>query len=132
MSHLESSSEPQSSSGADPGVMARDGAANLARTGDSSEDLIRRIGQLTRMLRDNMRELGLDREIERAAEAIPDARDPLNYVASKTEQAEIVPSMPVSGPSRCRMPWPVRRSRSAGAGTPGLPSRWPWIRRVNW
>ncbi|TCJ27689.1 protein phosphatase CheZ [Halomonas sp. GDM18] len=67
--------------------MARDGAANPARTGDSSEDLIRRIGQLTRMLRDNMRELGLDREIERAAEAIPDARDRLNYVASKTEQA---------------------------------------------
>lgn len=87
MSQLESSSEPQSSSGADPGVMARDGTASLARSGDSSEDLIRRIGQLTRMLRDNMRELGLDREIERAAEAIPDARDRLNYVASKTEQA---------------------------------------------
>ncbi|MGC3874974.1 protein phosphatase CheZ [Halomonas sp. GXIMD04776] len=52
-----------------------------------SDDLILRIGQLTRMLRDNMRELGLDKEIEKAAEAIPDARDRLSYVATMTEQA---------------------------------------------
>ena len=51
------------------------------------EDLVQRIGHLTRMLRENMRELGLDKEIERAAEAIPDARDRLSYVASMTEQA---------------------------------------------
>lgn len=52
-----------------------------------ADDLVQRIGQLTRMLRENMRELGLDKEIEKAAEAIPDARDRLNYVASMTEQA---------------------------------------------
>src|SRR5690606_15244810 len=46
-----------------------------------------RIGQLTRMLRDSMRELGLDRAIEEAAQAIPDARDRLRYVANMTEQA---------------------------------------------
>ncbi|MCG7598603.1 protein phosphatase CheZ [Halomonas sp. McH1-25] len=51
------------------------------------DDLIVKIGQLTRMLRDSMRELGLDKEIEKAAEAIPDARDRLSYVASMTEQA---------------------------------------------
>lgn len=51
------------------------------------DDIILRIGQLTRMLRDSMRELGLDKEIEKAAEAIPDARDRLSYVASMTEQA---------------------------------------------
>jgi chemotaxis protein CheZ len=51
------------------------------------EDVIARIGHLTRMLRDSMRELGLDKEIERAAEAIPDARDRLSYVANMTEQA---------------------------------------------
>lgn len=51
------------------------------------EDLIQRIGHLTRTLRENMRELGLDKEIEKAAEAIPDARDRLSYVASMTEQA---------------------------------------------
>ncbi|SHF55693.1 chemotaxis phosphatase, CheZ [Modicisalibacter ilicicola DSM 19980] len=52
-----------------------------------SDDLILRIGQLTRMLRDSMKELGLDKEIEKAAEAIPDARDRLNYIATMTEQA---------------------------------------------
>ncbi|MFC3392125.1 protein phosphatase CheZ [Aidingimonas halophila] len=51
------------------------------------DDLVQRIGHLTRMLRENMRELGLDKEIERAAEAIPDARDRLSYVGSMTEQA---------------------------------------------
>ncbi|MFG6665522.1 protein phosphatase CheZ [Halomonas sp. HNIBRBA4712] len=54
---------------------------------DNTEDLIHRIGKLTRMLRDNMRELGLDKEIEKAAVAIPDARDRLHYVATMTEQA---------------------------------------------
>lgn len=49
--------------------------------------LIARIGQLTRMLRDSMRELGLDRTIQNAAQAIPDARDRLRYVAQMTEQA---------------------------------------------
>jgi chemotaxis protein CheZ len=34
-----------------------------------------------------MRELGLDREVEKAADAIPDARDRLNYIATMTEQA---------------------------------------------
>ena len=53
----------------------------------AAEDLIHRIGKLTRMLRENMRELGLDKEIEKAAEAIPDARDRLHYVATMTEQA---------------------------------------------
>lgn len=52
-----------------------------------SDDLVLRIGQLTRMLRDSMRELGLDKEVEKAAKAIPDARARLDYVASMTEQA---------------------------------------------
>ncbi|RDK06479.1 protein phosphatase CheZ [Cupriavidus lacunae] len=59
----------------------------LTLSNDSAEQLILRIGNLTRMLRDNMRELGLDKEIERAAQAIPDARDRLNYIAAMTEQA---------------------------------------------
>lgn len=53
----------------------------------NGDELVQRIGHLTRMLRDSMRELGLDKEIERAAEAIPDARDRLSYVAVMTEQA---------------------------------------------
>ncbi len=50
-------------------------------------DLIHRIASLTRMLRDSMRELGLDQAIKEAADAIPDARDRLRYVAQMTEQA---------------------------------------------
>lgn len=52
-----------------------------------NDDVVQRIGHLTRMLRESMRELGLDKEIEKAAEAIPDARDRLSYVANMTEQA---------------------------------------------
>jgi chemotaxis protein CheZ len=51
------------------------------------ENLILKIAQLTRMLRESMRELGLDQAIKEAAEAIPDARDRLDYVARMTEQA---------------------------------------------
>lgn len=55
--------------------------------GGDAEDIIGKIAQLTRMLRDSMRELGLDHAIKEAAEAIPDARDRLGYVARMTEQA---------------------------------------------
>ena len=59
----------------------------FANETDSSENLILKIAQLTRMLRESMRELGLDHAIKEAAEAIPDARDRLDYVARMTEQA---------------------------------------------
>src|SRR5690606_1678265 len=45
------------------------------------------IGHMIRMLRESMRELGLDKEIEKAAKAIPDARDRLSYIGTMTEQA---------------------------------------------
>ncbi|ELY4871847.1 protein phosphatase CheZ [Cronobacter sakazakii] len=53
----------------------------------STGDIIVRIGSLTRMLRDSLRELGLDQAIAEAAEAIPDARDRLDYVVQMTAQA---------------------------------------------
>jgi len=53
----------------------------------SAHDFITRIGSLTRMLRDSLRELGLDQAIAEAAEAIPDARDRLDYVVQMTAQA---------------------------------------------
>jgi len=61
--------------------------ASDKNSGGQPEDLILRIAQLTRMLRESMRELGLDHAIKQAAEAIPDARDRLDYVARMTEQA---------------------------------------------
>ncbi len=53
----------------------------------ASDRILARIGQLTRTLRDSMRELGIDKHVERAAEAVPDARDRLKYIATMTEQA---------------------------------------------
>lgn len=60
---------------------------NNPESGNVDDNLIHRIAQLTRMLRDSMRELGLDQAVKEAAYAIPDARDRLHYVARMTEQA---------------------------------------------
>ncbi|WP_109483231.1 protein phosphatase CheZ [Paraburkholderia sp. C35] len=60
----------------------REDGADLA-----TDRILARIGQLTRTLRDSMRELGIDKHVERAAEAVPDARDRLKYIATMTEQA---------------------------------------------
>ncbi len=59
-------------------------------TGDSAMDkVLSRVGHLTRILHDNLREISYDKLIEKAAEAIPDARDRLNYIATMTEQAAL-------------------------------------------
>ncbi|MGA7594524.1 MAG: protein phosphatase CheZ [Gallionella sp.] len=49
--------------------------------------VINQIGHMARTLHDTLRELGLNKQIEKAAASIPDARDRLNYVATLTEQA---------------------------------------------
>ncbi|MBC3886652.1 protein phosphatase CheZ [Undibacterium griseum] len=51
------------------------------------DELISRVGHMTRLLHDSLRGLGLDKLLERAAEDIPDARDRLDYVAKMSEQA---------------------------------------------
>jgi len=51
------------------------------------DEVLARIGHLTRNLHESLRELGFDRLLEAAANDIPDARDRLNYVAKMTEQA---------------------------------------------
>jgi chemotaxis protein CheZ len=53
----------------------------------SHDEVLSRIGHLTRNLHDSLRGLGLDKLIERAASDIPDARDRLDYVARLSEQA---------------------------------------------
>jgi len=45
------------------------------------------IGQLTRKMHDALRDMGYDKSLERVAEAIPDAKDRLSYIASLTESA---------------------------------------------
>jgi len=65
-------------------AVPKDGTAEHA-----SAEIVNRIGSLTRTLHDALRELGYDRQLERAAASIPDARERLSYVAAMTEQAAV-------------------------------------------
>jgi len=67
--------------------MSQDTAGAADATNNTTEELLGRIGHLTRQLREGLRELGLDKQVAKAAQAIPDARDRLNYVAATTERA---------------------------------------------
>jgi chemotaxis protein CheZ len=51
------------------------------------DEVLARVGQMTRSLHDSLRELGFDKLIEQAAHEMPSARDRLSYVARMTEQA---------------------------------------------
>jgi chemotaxis protein CheZ len=51
------------------------------------DEMLARVGQITRTLHDSLRELGLDKVLEKATTEIPDVRERLNYVARMTEQA---------------------------------------------
>lgn len=78
--------------------------------------ILTRVGQLTRQLRDGLRELGLERHMALAAEAIPDARERLAYVASMTERAaeRVLNAVDVAQPLQERL----------AADAKGLGSRW--------
>lgn len=52
-----------------------------------SDVVFTRLGQLTRQVHDSLRELGLEGALKEAAEAIPDARQRLGYIAQTTERA---------------------------------------------
>jgi chemotaxis protein CheZ len=55
--------------------------------GAQHDQMLDRIGHLTRSLHENLQALGLDNLITRVANDMPDARERLNYVAQMTEQA---------------------------------------------
>src|SRR5258708_19977891 len=77
------------------------GAEAATESGDLASDrILARIGQLTRTLRDSMRELGIDKHVERAAEAVPDARDRLKTIANTTAHPPhpLLPSPNVATP----------------------------------
>lgn len=52
-----------------------------------NDEMLNRIGHVTRTLHDSLSGLGLDKIMEQVAQDIPDARDRLSYVARMTEQA---------------------------------------------
>jgi chemotaxis protein CheZ len=51
------------------------------------ENVFHRVGQMTRLLHDTIRELGYDRMISETAQKLPDARQRLSYISQMTEQA---------------------------------------------
>jgi len=59
----------------------------VASDGVSNDEVLIRVGHMTRALHDSLRGLGLDKLVEKAASDIPDARDRLDYVARLSEQA---------------------------------------------
>lgn len=62
--------------------------AGLALNPHSSpSNMYEQIGQLTRKMHDALRDMGYDKSLERVAEAIPDAKDRLAYIASLTESS---------------------------------------------
>jgi len=68
---------------------AVDATANIAVGAEKNEhdEMLARVGQITRTLHDSLRELGFDKVLEKATADIPDVRERLNYVARMTEQA---------------------------------------------
>ena len=65
-------------------ISAHDGVKSECR---EQEEMLARVGQITRTLHDSLRALGLDKVVEKATHDIPDVRERLNYVARMTEQA---------------------------------------------
>ena len=70
--------QPTVMSGAHPSMGVEDG---------EQEQMLARVGQITRTLHDSLRELGFDKVLKKVTVDIPDVRDRLNYVARMTEQA---------------------------------------------
>ena len=62
-------------------------SVDSSATASTEDEMLHRIGQMTRGLHESLRELGLDQVLEKTAHEIPDARDRLNYVSTLTEQA---------------------------------------------
>jgi chemotaxis protein CheZ len=62
-------------------------ATSAADADAGGRAMFQRIGQLTRVLHDALHELGYDRDLSAAAQALPDARDRLSYIATLTGQA---------------------------------------------
>ncbi|MBC7453499.1 MAG: protein phosphatase CheZ [Massilia sp.] len=83
---------------------------------EAHDEVLSRIGHMTRALHDSLRGLGLDKLIEQAASDIPDARDRLDYVAKMSEQAaqKVLNATDAAGPLQ----------NNIDAGAQALSSAW--------
>ena len=59
----------------------------LGTESSEQDEMLARVGQITRTLHDSLRELGFDKVLEKVSMDIPDVKDRLNYVVRMTEQA---------------------------------------------
>ena len=75
------------SAACDPRGVAASALRPASSEGSEHDEVISRVGQITRTLHDSLRELGFDKVLEKATMDIPDVRERLNYVARMTEQA---------------------------------------------
>jgi chemotaxis protein CheZ len=93
--------------------------------GASNDEVLVRVGHMTRALHDSLRGLGLDKLVEKAASDIPDARDRLDYVARLSEQAakRVLDATDTAGPlqdavesrsAELRMSWRAMLDSDAG------------------
>ncbi len=106
-------------------AVAEQSSSAAPSVGDAAEETVpaasdgvvyNRLGQLARQVHDALRELGLDTTLHRAAEAVPDARQRLAYVAHATEQAA---SRVLNATDVAR---PIQHELASGADT--LCARW--------
>jgi chemotaxis protein CheZ len=94
-------------------------AAHQNADPNQQDEMLARVGQMTRTLHDSLRGLGFDKLIERAAHDIPDARDRLDYVAKMTEQAaqRVLNATEAAGPLQDKL----------GASASDLSQKWQAI-----
>ncbi len=85
--HASKPAEDTAAPASDAGAETPSATTNIQDMDEPARSMFSHIGQMTRKLHDTLRELGLDKSLEKAASQIPDARDRLSYVATMTEQA---------------------------------------------
>ena len=72
---------------AEPQPAAATAAQSASTPQSGNEEMYEQIGQITRKMHNALRDMGYDKSLERVADAIPDARDRLSYIASLTKGA---------------------------------------------
>jgi chemotaxis protein CheZ len=67
--------------------MKMDNAATLSPAANDTTQVFLELGEITRLLHDTLKQLGVMPKLQEAADGLPDARSRLNYIATKTADA---------------------------------------------
>ena len=107
---------PADAPAAEAAAPARAGEVPASGDDHNCDVVYKRLGQMTRKVHDALRELGYDQQLQAAAEAMPDARQRLNYIAQMTEQAasRVLNATDIAKPLQDRVE----------SGAAGLKSQW--------